>query len=243
MSGDDFYDSTFNVFGESYTLPLREGENVTKEKILLVATMFFAKGGYDSVSLKDIAKVIGIRPASLYYHFDSKEALWLEVLNHAKELYILYFKHLNEELEKAQSFEEILEALFYEPKRLVNIFTCYAFSMIQVEQFNDKYAGEIFNDIFLRYSIDFVRDWFEKSIARGFSPRFDTKTTASILIHSILIGLQVSVHRDLGRTAAYDPSAMFGDLQRFILCVANSGCCPGNAGFPAGSEASDATGG
>lgn len=214
---DEVYYDTFNIFGKSYPLSLSEGEVNTREKILLVATTFFTKKGYSSVSLKEIAKVIGIRPASLYYYFESKEALCREVFRHAKELYLLYFRSLEEILEKADSFEAVLEALFLEPKRLANIFTCYAFSMIQVEQFNDRYAGEVFNDIFLRYSIEFVQGWFDKCIERGLVAKFDTRTVAAIIVHTVLIGLEVSVHKEMGRIPAYDPKEVFADLQQFIL--------------------------
>lgn len=216
MTDEAYYD-TFNIFGESYPLPLHEGDRHTREKILLVATMFFTKKGYSSVSLKEIAKVIGIRPASLYYHFESKDALFLEVINHAKDLYMLYFKHLEGVLENAASFEEVVETLFVEPKRLANVFTCYAFSLMQVEQFNNENAGEIFNDVFLKYSIDFIQGWFEKCIERGLVQRFNTKAVAAIVIHSVMIGLEVNIHKVLGRRPAYDPQEMFADLQRFIL--------------------------
>ena len=215
----DVYEYDYNIFSQNYPLPLVEGINKTKEQILLIATLYFAKNGYGSVSMRDIAKVMGIQPSSLYNHFESKEALWKEVLSHASHLYMLYFQHLDSALAEADTFEDVLEVIFYEPKRLVNVFTCYAFSMIQAEQFRDKYAGEIFEEVFLAYSIDFIKGWFEKCIAKNMVPTFDTQTVATIIMHSILIGLEVNVHERLkaSHMKPYDPATMFAELQQFIL--------------------------
>lgn len=41
----------------------------TKELILKKALDMFAKSGYDSVSIRDIAKAVNIKESSIYYHF------------------------------------------------------------------------------------------------------------------------------------------------------------------------------
>lgn len=47
----------------------------TKEQILKIAGELLAKRGYWGVSMQDIADVLGITKAALYYHFPSKQAL------------------------------------------------------------------------------------------------------------------------------------------------------------------------
>jgi AcrR family transcriptional regulator len=49
--------------------------------ILAVAKVLFADRGYHGVSVDEIAKRLGVSPAVLYQHFDSKEALYEAVLN------------------------------------------------------------------------------------------------------------------------------------------------------------------
>ena len=52
-----------------------------RASILAVAKVLFADSGYHGVSVDDIAKRLGVSPAVLYQHFDSKEALYEAVLN------------------------------------------------------------------------------------------------------------------------------------------------------------------
>ncbi len=52
-----------------------------KASILAVAKVLFADKGYHGVSVDEIAKRLGVSPAVLYQHFDSKELLYEEVLS------------------------------------------------------------------------------------------------------------------------------------------------------------------
>lgn len=48
----------------------------TKQRILDKALELFAAYGYDSVSVGDIAKAVGIKAPSLYNHFPGKQAIF-----------------------------------------------------------------------------------------------------------------------------------------------------------------------
>lgn len=51
-----------------------------RQLILDTAARLFSAEGFSGVSLRDIARECGMKAASLYYHFPSKEALVVEVL-------------------------------------------------------------------------------------------------------------------------------------------------------------------
>src|SRR5690606_25387145 len=53
--------------------------DVRRERILLAAARVFAAKGYAQASLKEVCSAAGIQPASLYYHFKSKEDLFATV--------------------------------------------------------------------------------------------------------------------------------------------------------------------
>ena len=47
----------------------------TKEKIFEVSIDLFSQYGYDGVSIRQIAKEVGIKESSIYNHYPSKESI------------------------------------------------------------------------------------------------------------------------------------------------------------------------
>jgi AcrR family transcriptional regulator len=54
-------------------------EPSTRERILDIALELFTEQGYDKTSLRDIAERLGTTKAALYYHFERKEDILLEL--------------------------------------------------------------------------------------------------------------------------------------------------------------------
>jgi AcrR family transcriptional regulator len=57
----------------------RQPRGDTRERILDVALELFNEQGYDGTSLREIAERLGITKAALYYHFERKEDILLEL--------------------------------------------------------------------------------------------------------------------------------------------------------------------
>src|ERR1700685_664601 len=51
----------------------------TRERILDIALELFAEQGYEKTSLRDIAERLGTTKAALYYHFERKQDILLEL--------------------------------------------------------------------------------------------------------------------------------------------------------------------
>jgi len=61
--------------------PLRDpNAKPRRDEILDQATRLFAERGYEGTSMGDLAEVVGMRKASLFYHFASKDELYAAVL-------------------------------------------------------------------------------------------------------------------------------------------------------------------
>ncbi|WP_219834486.1 TetR/AcrR family transcriptional regulator [Paenibacillus sp. R14(2021)] len=56
---------------------------MTANRLKQAALTLFAESGYEGVSLSEIAKSVGIKTPSIYAHFDSKEQLFLALLEDA----------------------------------------------------------------------------------------------------------------------------------------------------------------
>ncbi|MEU0086216.1 TetR/AcrR family transcriptional regulator [Streptomyces sp. NPDC006274] len=52
-----------------------------REELLATAAEVFAAQGYNATTVRKIADVAGILANSLYYHFDSKESMFDEILS------------------------------------------------------------------------------------------------------------------------------------------------------------------
>lgn len=63
-----------------------------RQRILDAAAGLLSQRGYGDTSLRLIASDVGIKAASVYYHFDSKEALYVEVLQAGMDIMIDRFE-------------------------------------------------------------------------------------------------------------------------------------------------------
>jgi len=175
----------FSVFGKEYDLSAScntQETCVTKENLLIQATILFARKGFHGVSIKDLATEIGIQPSTIYHHFESKQALWDAVISRAEYLWRLYFDSLEEQLDKATSFVEQVAISLAEPKIMANSFTCFAFSLIVTEQFTMDNAFELSNGLFWDYSV--------KVLARYFGVYIDESSAFSAALAVMNIALQ-----------------------------------------------------
>ena len=68
-----------------------------KEAILQAASKFFSERGYWDTSVSDISKATGVAEGTIFYHFQTKEDLFLAVLKRFKEDFVGNIKqHLQE---------------------------------------------------------------------------------------------------------------------------------------------------
>jgi AcrR family transcriptional regulator len=208
----------YRILGSEYQLPLDGDIMKTKEMILMRSTVLFAQKGFCSVPVKDIATEIGIKPASLYNHFESKEKLWEAVLEQTRRLYLLYFSQLDLELEKeCKSFESALEIMFLEPVKMENAFTCFAFSLVMSSQFGDEGCWNIYKETFIEYSLSFFEKWFNRCIDRGYVEPFDTRTVSIGILYHSLMGVNIAVQKLMGREFPYDHSEAMTAYKDFVL--------------------------
>jgi AcrR family transcriptional regulator len=77
----------------------------TKDLILDSAEKLFAQFGYLGVSMKNIADSLEITKAALYYHFSSKEDLYLNILENA-------FNEFSETIKKISDEDMVIQKKF-----------------------------------------------------------------------------------------------------------------------------------
>ena len=61
----------------------------TQERLLDTAAGLFAKQGYAGVSMRDIARAVGVTQAAIYHHFSNKDALYIAAISYLFEQHTL----------------------------------------------------------------------------------------------------------------------------------------------------------
>jgi AcrR family transcriptional regulator len=87
-----------------------EGQDSRRE-ILDCAARIFREKGYAAASLRDIADAAGMRTASMYYHFGSKDEIVAEVLNIAVRTVFAEVVESLSALEKASPLDRLRVAM------------------------------------------------------------------------------------------------------------------------------------
>jgi AcrR family transcriptional regulator len=77
----------------------------------------FARYGYDGVSIGDIAGVTGLSKGALYWHYDGKEALYLDCL---RRLHALFDQYIFQPIAGEPDGAKAILALFQGLERLLN---------------------------------------------------------------------------------------------------------------------------
>lgn len=85
---------------------------LTKELIKKAALSLFVKDGYEGARLADIAKAVNIKTASLYFHFESKEQLFVELFNDMRDKRLANIEVLHRKLNELGSAKERLYCLY-----------------------------------------------------------------------------------------------------------------------------------
>ena len=78
-----------------------------REKVLAASVQLFAEYGYHAATMRDIAKMAGIQAASIYYHYPSKQALLVEIME-------THMRYLNANLERIINKPHTFKQCLYE---------------------------------------------------------------------------------------------------------------------------------
>ena len=133
-------------------------------RITDAAADLFLRQGYAQTSLRDIAAVVGIKAGSIYYHFDSKEALLTDILQQGIRVMEEAFALAAEETRGADGETRIrrhihghLSALFEHGPYTTNHVSAFHIAPLSVKEAvipaRDRYEGawvSLFEDLVAR---------------------------------------------------------------------------------------------
>lgn len=146
----------------------------TKDKILIEALSLFSVSGFSGVSVRDIAKAVGIRESAIYKHYKNKQQLFdtiVEVsagrIDSLQEELISKFNH-NVNTKEVFPISIIQEIycnifLFYLTDDILSKFR----RMMTIEHLKDNELNRKFKDMFIEKTLSYQSEVFRKLINEG----------------------------------------------------------------------------
>lgn len=149
----------------------------TKQRILDKALELFSTQGYDSVSVGEIAKAVGIKAPSLYNHFPSKQAIFDAIVESTAAQYEADTDKINIHVQNAQKdipvFTKITENALFEKVQQIFEYSLHneAISrfrrMMTIEQFRSPELATLYSKRYVERILNYHADIFRTLIASG----------------------------------------------------------------------------
>jgi len=149
----------------------------TRDLILEEALNLFSVKGYQSVTVKEIANSVGIKDSSLYKHFESKQAIYdnlLEWMNQKFEETMAYYRLPQGEIQSVAR-EYGRNDLVWLKKACEAVFLFFLKDpqaskfrkMLTIEQYKNSDAAKTLGNWFFDDAIKFQTDLFSEMIRQG----------------------------------------------------------------------------
>ncbi|HBN26518.1 MAG TPA: TetR/AcrR family transcriptional regulator [Desulfobacteraceae bacterium] len=196
---------------------MRPANPKNKVQILEMAIPLFAKSGFNGVSMRDIAAVVGISAAALYYHFSDKQSLYLQAVAQA-------FANKDEILTKTLATDDPPE------QRLYNFIFKFSELIYQDANFlslliremldgDDERLQKLTNQVF-RMQFSSIID-----LCKELAPKFDSHLLAVSIIGQLVYHIetkQVRVYLKGGKPEHNDPEAIANHIFNLVMYGAKS---------------------
>ena len=149
----------------------------TRQKILEKALELFSTQGYDSVSVGEIAKAVGIKAPSLYNHFPGKQAIFDAIVASTAARYEADTGKIDIHVQNAAQdipvFTEITEEALFEKVRQIFEYSLHNEPisrfrrMMTIEQFRSPELAALYSGRYVDRMIDYHAGIFRSLIAAG----------------------------------------------------------------------------
>ncbi len=173
----------------------------TKKKILEKALELFSSCGYDSVSVGEIARAVGIKAPSLYNHYPSKQAIFDAIVEDTDLQYEKYTDkidiHVKDSKKDIGVFSKITEDFLIEKVRRIFSYSLHDDKirrfrkMMTIEQFRTSELSEFYSKRYVERMIIYHTGIFESLIAAGEIKDENPETLALMYVSPVITLLGV----------------------------------------------------
>ncbi|AGK95981.1 TetR/AcrR family transcriptional regulator [Clostridium pasteurianum] len=152
----------------------------TKEKIFEKAIELFSKKGCNGVSMREIAKGVGIRESSIYNHYKSKDAIIDNIFDYFAGS-IKNYRPSELELNEMMDFmspEDLFKHLVISYGRSLNGKLDSIARIIYSEQFRNEKAKKLMLEVILREPSEFIAKLIDMMMEKKLIKKVDSKLVA-----------------------------------------------------------------
>ncbi len=167
---------------ETERLPRRERERIARlQEILIAAKKIFARDGYDSTNLENVAELCELSKGTIYYYFKSKAELFNRILESGID-------EITANIEKATLIENVRDSIYHviystlEKFRMdLDLVKILFFARKRIDRELYKIDADPLQDKF-KNAVDKLAKIFQRGIDNGEVKQFDPSMLAYILI-------------------------------------------------------------
>ena len=148
----------------------------TKQQILNESLKLFSKNGFDAVSIRAIAKEVGVGNSALYKHFPSKRAIFDAIVAQCKEHFTRQSGHYQNSIRNEDDFVEMCLAMFrfQISDEMIVMFR----RILLIEQFKNEEMAKIFKEFFIELPLATQEELFRQLMQDGVMKDKDPKVLA-----------------------------------------------------------------
>ena len=160
----------------------------TDEKILLISLDLFSQRGYSGVSVRDIAKEVGVRESALYKHYKNKEDIFNRIIIEVnKKIEEAYSKNSVPKIDSNTITEDYRNLSVDMLSQISwNLFQLYVKDpiissyrkLLSREQYNNSLAQKMYRKTFVEGPINSEAFLFEQFVKSGFFRKEDPRIIA-----------------------------------------------------------------
>ena len=171
-------------------------QEATRQRILDAALALFSARGYDSVSVGEIAKAVGIKAPSLYNHFPCKRAIFDAIVEATAAQYEADTDkidiHVQNVAQDIPAFTEITADALFEKVRQIFLYSLHDENisrfrrMMTIEQFRSPELAALYSRRYVERVLDYHAGIFRALIAAGEIQAEDPDTLAMLYVAPVL---------------------------------------------------------
>ena len=171
-------------------------QEATRQKILDKALELFSAQGYDSVSVGEIARAVGIKAPSLYNHFPSKQAIFDAIVEATAAQYEADTDRIDIHVQDAAMdipvFTEITEDALFEKVRQIFEYSLHDETigrfrrMMTIEQFRSPELAALYSKRYVQRLVTYHAGIFRALIASGEITPEDPDALAMMYVAPVL---------------------------------------------------------